>query len=171
MPKNNNTDYLKTIIYKIIPKIPKSIDDCYFGHCTTSLNQRYYKYKSAYKHYNNNINKVNYTYVFKLFDDYNGPENCVIIKIEDFPCNNKQDALNKEGEYISNNNCYNKHIPGNYNNKYNKPTFHCDICNETLYNSDNEVRRYRYCGDSQQFFPALRYQGPIYFNNKTLKVL
>lgn len=136
MPKNNNTDYLKTIIYKIIPKIPKSIDDCYFGHCTTSLNQRYYKYKSAYKYYNNNINKVNYTYVFKLFDDYNGPENCVIIKIEDFPCNNKQDALNKEGEYISNNNCYNKHIPGNYNNKYNKPTFHCDICNETLYNSD-----------------------------------
>ena len=43
------------------------------------------------------------------------------------------------------------------------PTFQ----KQTLYNSDNEVRRYRYCGDSQQFFPALRYQGPIYFNNKT----
>lgn len=136
MPRNNNTDYSKTIIYKIIPKTPKSIDDCYFGHCTTSLTQRYHKYNSAYKQYKTNKNIKIYTYVFKLFDDYDGPENCVIIKMVDYPCNNKQEALNKEGEYILNNKCYNKHIPGNCNNKYNKPTFYCDICNETLYNSD-----------------------------------
>ena len=43
------------------------------------------------------------------------------------------------------------------------PTFQ----KQTLYNSDNEVRRYRYCGDGQQFFSALRHQGPIYFNNQT----
>ncbi len=61
--------------------------------------------------------------MFKLFDDYDGPENCVIIKMEIYSCNNKQDALNKEGKYI-------------FNNKYNKPTFHCNICNEILYNSN-----------------------------------
>lgn len=43
------------------------------------------------------------------------------------------------------------------------PTFQ----KQTLYNSDNEVRRYRYCGDGQQFFSELRHQGPIYFNNQT----
>ena len=43
------------------------------------------------------------------------------------------------------------------------PTFQ----KQTLFNSDNEVRRYRYCGDSQQFFSALRQQGPIYFNTNT----
>ena len=43
------------------------------------------------------------------------------------------------------------------------PTFQ----KQTLYNSDNEVQRYRYCGDPQQYFEKLRYQGPIYFNNQT----
>lgn len=43
------------------------------------------------------------------------------------------------------------------------PTFQ----KQTLYGSDNEVRRYRYCGDPQQPFAALRRQGPIYFNTDT----
>jgi len=38
---------------------------------------------------------------------------------------------------------------------------------QTLYNSDNLPRRYRYCGDSQQFWEKLRDQGPVYFNTDT----
>ena len=38
---------------------------------------------------------------------------------------------------------------------------------QTIYNSDNEVKRYRYCGDPQQFFSKLRHQGPLYFNTNT----
>jgi len=43
------------------------------------------------------------------------------------------------------------------------PTFQ----KQTLYGSNNEVKRYRYCGDPQQPFAALRKQGPIYFNTAT----
>lgn len=43
------------------------------------------------------------------------------------------------------------------------PTFQ----KQTLYGSENEVKRYRYCGDPQQPFAALRRQGPIYFNTDT----
>jgi len=133
MPKNKNTDYSKTVIYKIIPKFPKSIDDCYFGHCTTGLNGRFSSHKSTYKGYKEN-NKGHELSIFKLFDDYGGPDNCAIINIEDYPCDNKQEALKKEGEYILKHNCCNKHIPGNKTINI-LPTFHCDVCDETLYNS------------------------------------
>ena len=51
MPRNNKTNYLNTIIYKITPKEPKSNDDCYFGYCTTSLSKRLKSHKLAYKEY------------------------------------------------------------------------------------------------------------------------
>jgi hypothetical protein len=44
---------------------------------------------------------------------------------------------------------------------------------QTIYQSGannenfNEVKRYKYCGDPQQPFQALRGQGPLYFNNYT----
>lgn len=38
---------------------------------------------------------------------------------------------------------------------------------QTLYNSDNQPRRYRYCGDPQQFWDGRKDQGPVYFNTET----
>ena len=38
---------------------------------------------------------------------------------------------------------------------------------QTLFNSDNEPRRYRYCGDPQQFWDNRKNQGPLYFNTDT----
>ena len=38
---------------------------------------------------------------------------------------------------------------------------------QKIYDSDNEIKRYRYCGDKGQFFNALKHQGPIFFNGLT----
>lgn len=38
---------------------------------------------------------------------------------------------------------------------------------QTIYNSDNQPKRYRFCGDPQQFWVNRRYQGPLYFNTET----
>lgn len=127
MPRNNTTDYSKTVIYKIIPINPKSNDDCYYGHCTTNINDRFNSHKSAYKNYKE-YNKGHELSIFKLFDKYNGCNDFDILKIEKYPCNNINDALKKEGEYITNNKCCNDLIP-NINNSF----YICLICNETLY--------------------------------------
>ena len=46
-----------------------------------------------------------------LFDEF-GIENCLIILVEQYPCNSREELLRKEGEHIKNTECVNKYVAG-----------------------------------------------------------
>ena len=54
-----------------------------------------------------------------------------------------------------------------HNNWVNGTLYLPSFQKQTIFNGDNEVSRYRYCGDKQQPNEELRHQGPLYFNNQT----
>lgn len=53
------------------------------------------------------------------------------------------------------------------NNWVNGVLYYPSFQKKTFFNSDNEVSRYKYCGDPGQPNDDLKYQGPIYFNTNT----
>jgi len=55
------------------------------------------------------LRSVNY-----IFDRF-GFENCKIELVENVPCNSKEELTKREGFYIQNNQCVNKHIAGRSN--------------------------------------------------------
>ena len=106
MPQNQ-IDYSKTIMYKIVCK-DLSITDLYIGH-TTNLKKRKNQHKS-------NCNNINYkTYnlnIYKFIRENGNWDNWDMIKIEDYPCLIKLDALKRERELIESLNAtLNSNIP------------------------------------------------------------
>jgi hypothetical protein len=53
------------------------------------------------------------------------------------------------------------------NNWVNGVLYYPSFQKKTFFNSDNEVSRYKYCGDPGQPNDDLKFQGPIYFNTNT----
>ena len=53
------------------------------------------------------------------------------------------------------------------NNWVNGVLYYPSFQKKTFFNSDNEVSRYKYCGDPEQPNDDLKFQGPIYFNTNT----
>ena len=74
----------------------------YIGSTTQTLPQRLTKHLSHYKAQNYNLT----SFLVLECEDYK------IELLEDYACNNKQQLLKKEGEYIRNNECVNKKIVG-----------------------------------------------------------
>ena len=93
-------DYKNGKIYKLWS--PEG-DDIYIGSTTISLSRRKAKHKSQ-----NNTSKI-------LFEKYTDVR---IELLEECPCDNKEQLLKKEGEYIRNNNCVNKFIPNRTPKEY-----------------------------------------------------
>jgi hypothetical protein len=84
-------------------------NESYYGSTINSLSLRKALHKNSYKKYKNGeFNKIS---IFDLFDKY-GVDNCEIELVEEFPCENKIELLNREGFYIKNNECVNKTIAG-----------------------------------------------------------
>jgi len=90
MPKKT-IDYSKTIIYKICCK-DIDITDCYVGQ-TTELTKRKYQHKTNCN--NPNLKAYN-IYVYKFIRENGGWDNWEIVKVEDFVCNSRDDALKRE---------------------------------------------------------------------------
>lgn len=89
------TDYTKSIIYKLCCK-DLLINDIYIGH-TTNFNDR----KKRHKYNCNNENEKRHNlYVYQFIRNNGGWDNWVMIKIEDYPCNNKLDVEKREREFI-----------------------------------------------------------------------
>ena len=119
-------DYQKGKIYKLWS--PQGTEEeVYFGSTCNEL----YKRKNQHKYNNECRSKI----LFKKYDDIR------IEVIEEYPCNSKAELLKKEGEYIRNNKCLNKHIPDRthkewrednkeklteYKKEYNKEKLTCD---------------------------------------------
>ena len=79
-------DYSKTIIYKIVCK-DLSITDVYVGH-TTGFKDRKSKHKTRCNNYNLKI--------YKYIRDNGGWNNFDMIQIEEYPCNNVNEAKSRE---------------------------------------------------------------------------
>ena len=99
MPPN----YQNGKIYKIYSY---ENDDVYYGSTVETLSRRMGHHKNAYKRYK----EGNYHYVtsFNILEY----DSSIIELVENYPCNNKEELLQREGYYIRNNNCINKQIAG-----------------------------------------------------------
>jgi len=94
MPKTQ-TDYLRTIIYKICCR-DVSINDIYIGH-TTNFTQRKQNHKSSCC--NENSNNYN-LYVYKFIRENGGWDNWTMIQLEEHNCKNKREAEATEHYWI-----------------------------------------------------------------------
>jgi len=111
---NSQADYSKTVIYKIICK-DNSITDIYIGH-TTCYYQRYRLHKSSC----NNENAKGYNYkIYKIIRENGGWENWDMKIIENFSCNNVNEARNRERYWIEKECCnLNVTIPNRSKKEY-----------------------------------------------------
>ena len=108
MDKYNNAK-----IYKIIDN---NYTKCYIGSTCESLSQRMARHRQHYKYYLTTNPKKSMT-SFYLFDEM-GIDNCKIELIENFPCNNKEELLKREGYHIQNNECVNRCVAGRTAKEY-----------------------------------------------------
>ena len=78
----------------------------YYGSTVRPLSQRFNEHKCRYKLYTEDNSRV-YVTSFEIMKC----TDCKMELLEDYPCDNKQQLLKKEAEYIKNNECVNKEIP------------------------------------------------------------
>ena len=103
-------DYTLAKIYKIEPLNPDDEADIYIGStCEPTLAHRMASHRRDYSKWKNR--KYHWISSFKLFEKY-GVNNCNIILIEDYSCNNKDQLRQREGYYIKSMPCVNKNIAG-----------------------------------------------------------
>jgi len=104
--------YANAKIYKIVDN---AYTECYIGSTIQHLSSRMSKHRSKYKSFNEGNH--HFVSVFALFELY-GVDNCKIELIEDFPCENKEQLLKREGYYIRQEECINKFIAGRTINEW-----------------------------------------------------
>jgi hypothetical protein len=146
-------DYSKSVIYCIYSTL-LNIDenDIYYG-STVNIKSRWNGHKSAYKGYLNNGKKNCSS--FKIFDKY-GIENCAYKIIEKYPCNSKNELLEKEKYYITNNECVNKRIPNKTDDEKKQAI--------KQYRIDNKEKKKEYCQNNKD--KIKEYQQKYKENNK-----
>ena len=106
-------DYQKGKISKIWDN---NYTECYIGSTIQELCMRMAGHRKHYDLYKKK--ERNFITVFKLFDKY-GLNNCRIELEETFPCDNKDQLLAREGEYVRNTDyCINKQINGRTFNQW-----------------------------------------------------
>jgi hypothetical protein len=106
MPKTS-IDFSKTKIYKIVCK-DVSIPDLYVGHTTNLIKRRGSHKDACCKEHNKQYNQYKYQFI----RENGGWDNFEIVLIEDFPCDNVEEATRRERYWVENLNAsLNKQIP------------------------------------------------------------
>jgi hypothetical protein len=109
-------DYSKSKIYKIeVQNGDVECDTVYIGSTTKELGHRMNIHKCNYKNWKSG--KTNKLMSYELFDDF-GVENCKIDLIELFPCDTKEDLLERECYYQKLYKCNNKCMAGRTKKQY-----------------------------------------------------
>ena len=83
-------DYSKGKIYMIEPTCEYEVGDIYFGSTTRPLSERMNGHRCDFK------TKLCKSHI--LFEIY-GVENCRIVLVEEFSCENKEQLFKREGEH------------------------------------------------------------------------
>ena len=106
-------DYKNSKIYRIVCN---ETGDTYIGSTTQPLHKRLSKHKESYKSFLNG--KYHYVSSFKVLEN----NNCDIILIEEYPCENKQQLHARERYYIETCICVNMRIPNRTKKEYTEDT-------------------------------------------------
>lgn len=93
-------NYQNSKIYKIVS--PSNPELVYYGSTTKKLCSRMAGHRTDFRKCKNNIS----SFEILKFDD------AIILLVEKFSCNSKEELHKKEGEYILNNDCINKRVAG-----------------------------------------------------------
>ena len=104
--------YANGKIYKIVDN---AYTGCYIGSTIQPLSSRMSTHRANYKSFKEG--KYHFVSVFALFDMFD-LENCKIELVEDFPCDNKEQLLKREGEHIKREDCVNKMVAGRSKNEW-----------------------------------------------------
>ena len=107
----DSSKYKNTKIYKITDV---GYNKCYIGSTCESLSQRMARHRQNYNKAEQWNNKTNCRL---LFDEY-GMDNCKIELLEDYPCENREQLMKREGYYIQNNDCVNRCVAGRTINEW-----------------------------------------------------
>ena len=109
-----SSKYQNAKVYKIVGK---GFKKCYIGSTveTLSLSHRMAKHRFDYKKWQNG-GKGFYS-SFEMFEEF-GVENVMMVLIEKFPCDDREDLTAREGHHIKNNECINKRIAGRTDREY-----------------------------------------------------
>ena len=129
---------------KIYQIVDNTFSTCYIGSTIDTLNNRFCSHKSRYERYKQGL--VNFTTVYKLFDDYYGVENCRILQLEAYPCQTREELNTREGYYIKNTECVNKYVAGRTTKEYkqhNKTDIEKSIIHEWKNNNKEPVKNTR----------------------------
>jgi hypothetical protein len=104
-------NYQKGKIYKLWSPSKNLV---YYGSTVQTISLRLLGHLSKKKDKTYNCS----SFVILDCDDYK------IELVEEYPCNNRQELMKKEGEYIKNNDCVNKYIAGRTKMEYDKIKYH-----------------------------------------------
>ena len=97
--------YQNSKIYKIVsPSHPELV---YYGSTTQLLCKRMALHRQNFK-----LNKSSSSKQILQYED------AIILLVENYVCNNRDELNKKEGEYILNNDCINKNIAGRTQKEY-----------------------------------------------------
>jgi len=111
---SNNNKYQCGKIYMIYSNLSNKV---YIGSTTGKVNRRFKNHTYYYNGYKRGINK--YCRGICIMFDELGKENCKIITIKHYPCNNKKELEREEGYFIkTSKNCYNKNVAGRSMKEY-----------------------------------------------------
>lgn len=121
-------NYQQSKIYKLWSPSKNLV---YYGSTVQTLAQRLTKHKNHYKTYEK-TNHYYSSFIILECEDYK------IELIEEYPCNNKEQLLKKEGEYIRTNECVNFEIAGRTNKEYYKDNKEKYIERSKKYYNDNK---------------------------------
>lgn len=127
-------DYSKGKIYRLVDL---TNDTVYIGSTIQTLERRLHDHENDYKRY--------------IGGDLNHKiTSCEIIKggkykielIANFPCENKNELLKKEGEWIKNTNCLNRFIPTGECTKENKQEYNKQYGKQYRINNKEYIEKY-----------------------------
>ena len=125
-------DYLQGKIYKLWSPSKNLV---YYGSTTQILSQRLAQHIQRKK-----LNTGGQSTSFLILDC----EDYKIELVEEYPCNNKQQLLTKEGEYIKNNDCVNKIVAGRTPQEYYEDNIEYQHQKNKNYYQKNKEKRNEY---------------------------
>jgi uncharacterized membrane protein YkoI len=135
------TNYQNGKIYKIEAHNGEEGDTYIGSTCKQYLSQRMSSHRNSYNCWKNG--KLNYITAFSIFDKY-GVDNCVIILLEDCPCNTIDELYYREAFHMKSMKCVNNNIPLRTQKEYKEDNKEKMNKYLTQYYIDNRDRRIEY---------------------------
>jgi hypothetical protein len=117
-------DYNNSKIYKIVS--PSNPDLIYYGSTTQKLCVRMASHRCRPGKTKSGL--------ITCYDD------AIILLVENFSCNSKEELHKKEGEYILNNNCINKYVAGRTSKQYREHNKEIIKNNKKQYYEENKEK-------------------------------